>query len=495
MRAVFVLVSAALVLPFVALAVAAASAPDLAAWSVHAVELFALVRSLVVGAAAAVLATITGVGLAFQVSFCAFPGRRWIERASVLPLLFPAFVLAAVYDRLLGGLVGSGVALVAVLALGSFPYVYLLARLAFVRHGQGFVELGTGLGLDFARTFARVLLPLAVPAVVLGSVLVFVEGAGAWAAPSFLSVATTGPVIHGLWFARAAPELAVQLALVFVLIAALALGPLGRWASSLGARHLVASASAPPVRRAAPRPWLRLILCALPVTFGFVVPALAVIGMMARTVGTIDLSQLFSSAVASVVLVVAVAAGCVAVAAVVGVMHRSPVAAWLVRWSAVSYVVPPTVVAVGFLVALEVVPCLERYGDLSASAILVVALVVRLAPFVLLPLWAGISSAGDSLGEVGAAAGLGPARRFVRLHLPHARGFVLVGALLVAVQTLKETAVSVILHPFSVQPLVVKARAYIDIDLLPESSAWILAGLVLGAYPLLTLESMLSRRS
>jgi hypothetical protein len=51
-----------------------------------------------------------------------------------------------------------------------------------------------------------------------------------------------------------------------------------------------------------------------------------------------------------------------------------------------------------------------------------------------------------------------------------------------------------VLHPFSFQTLVLKTYTFINIDMLPRSSAWILASALLALYPLMTIEALLSRR-
>ena len=97
---------------------------------------------------------VLGTGLAALVCFCDFPGRRWIEWALVLPLAMPGYVftlfaLGASDD--LGGtwipLRSAGGAVV-VFTLVLYPYVYLLARTAFLAQGAELVEAARGLGLS-----------------------------------------------------------------------------------------------------------------------------------------------------------------------------------------------------------------------------------------------------------------------------------------------------------------------------------------------------------
>ena len=122
-----------------------------------------------------------GVATAWLVTRHEFPGRRLFEWALVLPLAVPSYVLAYTYTDLLqfagplqtwlrrtfGGELGA-FALPDVRTLGGavlmfvavlYPYVYLLARTAFLEHASGAVEVGRSLGLGPWRSFFRVCSP------------------------------------------------------------------------------------------------------------------------------------------------------------------------------------------------------------------------------------------------------------------------------------------------------------------------------------------------
>jgi len=107
--------------------------------------------ALIVGIGAGVI----GIGAAWLVTMCRFPGRDWLEWGLALPLAFPAYVLAYAYTNLLdhAGPVQSGLRAAfewgprdywfpevrslggagVMLALVLYPYVYLLARAAFLQ--------------------------------------------------------------------------------------------------------------------------------------------------------------------------------------------------------------------------------------------------------------------------------------------------------------------------------------------------------------------------
>ncbi len=100
---------------------------------------------------------VLGTSLAALVAFCDFPGRRWLEWAVVLPLAMPGYVftlfaLGARDDLGLTWLpLRSAGGAVAVFTLTLYPYVYLLARNAFLSQGAELVEAARGLGLSPLR--------------------------------------------------------------------------------------------------------------------------------------------------------------------------------------------------------------------------------------------------------------------------------------------------------------------------------------------------------
>ena len=136
-----------------------------------------------------------GVTAAWLVANYRFPGSRVLEWALMLPLAMPAYVMAYAYTdwlqftgpvqtwlrasfgwgpreywfpevRSIGGaaLIFSAV---------FYPYVYLLARAAFLEQAAGVIEAGRSLGYGPWRSVFRLALPLARPGIAAGVALGF----------------------------------------------------------------------------------------------------------------------------------------------------------------------------------------------------------------------------------------------------------------------------------------------------------------------------------
>ena len=175
-----------------------------------------------------------GVGSAWVIVRFDFPGRAWLEWLLVLPLAVPAYVLAFVIEGWLGvggpwyqhcvSVLGrvwvcqppAGAKAVMSLTLVLYPYVYLLARIAFMRQSPQLLAVSRSLGLTSMQGFLRVVLPLARPALVAGMSLVLMETAADFGAVSVFNFDTFTTAIYKTWYGLFDLLAATQLASVLM---------------------------------------------------------------------------------------------------------------------------------------------------------------------------------------------------------------------------------------------------------------------------------------
>jgi iron(III) transport system permease protein len=193
---------------------------------------------LMVGVGLGVL--VIGVSTAWLVSTCQFWGRRWFEWLLLLPLAAPTYILAYVYtDTLeyfgpvqtaLRGLFGwqratdywfpnirSVGGAILLFSLTLYPYVYLLARVAFLEQSTATLEASRSLGCGPWRSFRTVALPLARPAIAAGTALALMETLNDFGTVAYFSVATFTTGIYRTWFGMGDRPAAVQLSAVLLL--------------------------------------------------------------------------------------------------------------------------------------------------------------------------------------------------------------------------------------------------------------------------------------
>lgn len=183
-------------------------------------------------------AGVLGTSLAWLVTMCEFPGRRWFELLFFLPFVMPAYVVAFVYLGLFdySGPIQSQLRLwwpesfsgldirsghwgiITVFTLVFYPYVYMLARVGFMSQRPSYLEASQMLGHGHWLTFWRITLPLARPGIVAGMALVMMETLADFGVVSIFNYDTFTTVIYSAWEDYRSVEVAAQIASLLVLL-------------------------------------------------------------------------------------------------------------------------------------------------------------------------------------------------------------------------------------------------------------------------------------
>ncbi len=433
---------------------------------------------------------VIGAGSAWLVTMYRFPGRRLFAWALFLPLAMPAYVLAYAYtdllqvtgpvQTLLRDLTGWGIrdywfpeihslgGAVFVLSFALYPYVYALARAAFVEQSQCALEVSRTLGCNGWSAFGRVGLPLARPAVAAGLAFVLMETLADFGAVSFFGVQTFTTGIYRAWYALGRPSEAAQLASVLLLFV-FALLMVERL---LRSRRRFASSTTHIYRKRLPRlegrrAVLAVIACLLPLAFGFLLPAGTLLTMAVVSSEGISAGRL-EELVADTLLVSGLAAVLLASSALlalysVGREQRSP-AAFLVRFATLGYAVPGAVIGVGILIVVgkadRLLAALLESRELLLGGTLIVLLygyLVRFFAVAYAPLEAGFAKIGSHLSDAARTLGHRPVQVFARVHFPLLRPSLVSALLLSFVDVMKELPATLILRPFDFNTLAVEA--------------------------------------
>ncbi len=477
---------------------------------------------LLVGTGSALL----GVGSAWITSTLMFPGRRVLSVALVLPLAAPAYVIAYVYTDLLdysGALQSAlrqwfdlepgyyfpqlrslpGAAIMLTLVL--YPYVYLLARSAFVSQSSALFDAARVLGKGPWRAFLQVALPTARPAIVGGLALVLMEAVADYGVVEYFGVATLTTGIFRTWYALGDQLAALQLAawlflVVLVLVLAEYFLRRGRVANPTG--HLPAPR---PIQLRGARAIVATIACALPVVFGFILPLFLLIGH-ALEVGDPLWGRSFSRFVVNS-FTVAGSAAIIAtgVALLLGYRLRERgasgkgqiVGQLAVRLAALGYALPGAVLGLALLVPLstfdrwfatlmrdefELRSGLLLTGTIAA---LIYAYVVRFMTAAHNSIDAGFARVSPQIDAVGRTLGAQPGRLVRELHLPLLGPAVMTAALLVFIDVLKELPATLILRPFNFETLATRTFRLASDERIAEASTAALVIVLLGLLPTL----------
>jgi molybdate transport system permease protein len=138
-----------------------------------------------------------GIALAWLLARAKWPGKSLVETLVALPLVMPPVATGLILLELLGryGVVGIGMekifgteivftwkAVVAAMAVMSFPFLVRTARLAFEEIDPRLEGVARTLGAGRARVFLTVTLPLAARGLVAGAVWAFARALGEFGA-------------------------------------------------------------------------------------------------------------------------------------------------------------------------------------------------------------------------------------------------------------------------------------------------------------------------
>lgn len=441
-----------------------------------------------VGVATAAL----GTSLAWLVAAYEFPGRRAFAWALLLPLAVPGYVLAVVFAGALdfAGPLQSwlreavhpavrlppirslgGAALVLTLTL--YPYVYLLARVAFESGGARMLEAAQSLGLDRRTAMRKVLLPLARPAIAAGTALACMEVLADFGVVAALNVDTLTTAIYRAWFGMFSVEAALQMAGVLALLALVGVAVERRLR---GGRAFASSRDVEREfrrqRLSGARAVLATAAAALVLGAAFALP-MAQLLHWAWTHAASDLdARYWGFALRSALL----AASGVLVILVAALLHGyalragpRPWVAGLGRLATVGYAIPGTVLAVGLFAPVAAMNGWAQDwldGTLGESApqlflqgTLFTMLLAYLARFLAVgtgPVESGLARIHRSLDEVALTFGVRGLRRLRRVHLPLLSGSLLAGAALVFVDLMKELPITLMTRPFGFETLAVR---------------------------------------
>lgn len=493
LHAAAAVLAAILLAPVVSLAVAAADGtgelwPHLAAYVLpQAIRETGL---LLVGVG--LLVTALGTGTAWLVSAFAFPGRRFLDAALLLPLAVPTYVVAYAYLDLMHplGPIQSGLRTLlglssprdlslpdlrslpgCILLLGFvlYPYVYLPTRALFLMRAGTLLEAARMLGAGPARTFFRVALPLARPAIALGVGLALMETLNDVGAAEFLGVRTLTVQVYATWVNRSDLPGAAQIALVMLagVVGLVALERLAR-----GKRGYAGSGhrDRPTARRPLSgwRAAAALALGSTPVLLGFGLPAgyLAWAAWQRLRAGgwpeALAAQTLNTVLYAGAATAVTVAVGLLVAAAPQLLGRRSGQA--LIRVAGLGYAMPGTVLAVGLLAPLALLDkgLADLFGTelgwapaigLGTGAALVIAYTLRFLTISVGATEAGFARIPSTLPDAARMLGRGRFATLLAVQLPLAWPAVLSGALLAFVDIAKELPVTLLLRPLNVETL------------------------------------------
>lgn len=424
---------------------------------------------------------VLGTALAWFVATCEFPGRRFFDWALMLPLAIPVYVLAFVYIGLLDfsgpvqswlraglGIAGfppirSAGGVIAVMVLAFYPYVYMLARVAFMAHGRTTLETGRVFGLSPWRAFWHASLPMARPALAAGVALAVMEALADFGAVAVFNYDTFTTAIYKAWQGLFSLSAAAQLSSLLLLFIAMVLLAEQRLRGNARYDVSLRAAREDRYRLRGWRRWSASGVAGLVLLLAFIVP----VGQLLLWVWQVafqDFDERYARFFLNTLTLGAAAAAVTTFfALLLAYTYRlkpDGLTRTAVRFATLGYALPGSVLAVGIMLSfvwidntlwqtvqqwLGVRPAPLLTGTLIA---LVLAYGVRFMAVAHGPIDSTFERIKPSLWQAARSLGAGNWEILRRVSVPMLKSGLLSAGLLVFVEVMKEMPATLLLRPF-----------------------------------------------
>lgn len=433
-----------------------------------------------------------GVSLAWFTTVYEFPGRKFFTWALLLPLAIPAYVTAFVAlglfdftgpvqttlrtwldsDLLWFPDIRSRIGVIIVMTLAFYPYVYLLARNAFVSQGKRSLEAAQSLGLTRRAGFFKVALPMARPWIAGGIMLVLMETLADFGTVAVFNYDTFTTAIYKAWFSLFSHTAASQLASILIVIIFVIVVLEQQFRSRMRYAETKKSQRAQRIWLTGYHQWGVLIFVTLVWFLAFLLPLLQLVYWTIQSVTSdLDLQRylefllhsLSLSGLASLII-------CIVVLMTVYAARRFPSRSMrlAVRTATLGYALPGTVLAVGIFIPITWLE--NRFSDLALHlfkietdlliqgtiAIMLLAYLIRFMAVSHYPINGTLQRITPSIEEAAMGMGLHGWAMIRKIHLPILKSGIFTGITLVFVDVMKEMPITLMTRPFGWDTLAVR---------------------------------------
>lgn len=468
-----------------------------------------------------IIAGIIGVSAAWVVCRYEFWGRQIFDFLLVLPAAIPAYIIAYAYTDFLeySGPVQTGLralfrwdnaqdywffeirslgGAMVMMGLVLYPYVYLMVRTALRQTSSGFFEVGM---LSGRAVFGTIALPLVRPAIAAGLAVVLMEVISDFGTVDYFAVETLTLGIFNVWIGMGSIEAASQLALFAFLLIGLLISV------EMFARRRGGVSNASSGRLGVPRiapsaliNCLCVLICALPIGFGFIVPALVLVSHISDS--AIDALHLPYARLIWHSLMLALLAACMVMAVGFALIAFSRLgqgrgAKLLSGISILGYAFPGTILAIGVLFISGMLDSIFEFLSVElfltgSLAMLLFGLLVRFLAVGFGSLATAIEKMPPFMLESGQILGHNFTSILRQVFLPQLKYPLLVGGMLVFVDVMKELPLTLLLRPFAFETFATISYEYAKEEMIEVAALPALFIILIGIVPVFIANHVLA---
>jgi iron(III) transport system permease protein len=432
-----------------------------------------------------------GVSLAWFTAVYDFPGRKIFSWGLLLPLAFPAYVLAFVTLGLFDFTgpvqtslrswfgtemfwfpnVRSRMGVIIVMTLAFYPYVYLLARNAFLTQGKRSLEAAQSLGLNSTQGFFKVALPMARPWIASGVMLVLMETLADFGTVAVFNYDTFTTAIYKAWFSMFSLSAASQLASLLIIIIFVLIVIEQKFRSRIRYAETKQSSRMPPIILTGWKSWAVTGFASATLFFAFLLPITQLFIWATQTFAeefnSRYLGFLWHSLILSVFSALFICA--VSILMIYSVRrHPDIVPRIAVRIATIGYALPGVVLAVGIYVplawvdnwfsqmAMQLFSIETGFLFQGTFVVMLIAYMTRFMAVGYNPIDSAMQRVTLSIDEASMGLGVSGWSMLQKVHLPILKGGIFTAATLVFVDVMKEMPITLMTRPFGWDTLSVR---------------------------------------
>ncbi|MCD8434929.1 iron ABC transporter permease [Tenacibaculum dicentrarchi] len=482
-----------------------------------------LKNSLILIIGTSILTLFFGISSAWIVSRYHVPFRKQLEWLLIIPLAIPSYITAYAYAGIFdyGGIVAkvfslkidvmNHAGLIFVLSISLYPYIYVASRAFFLNQSNNIIEASKLLGASERKTFFKLILPLARPAFAGGLVLVLMEVLNDYGAAKYYGISTFTTGIFRAWFSLEEPETAIYLSAILVIIIFLLITAEKWQRRKIG--YFNATKNHQKVTRETVSKRLRItffMIAFTPVLFGFLLPFMQLLYWAFLTYKEVFTSEFITIAFQSFGIATISAFTTVVFALLLIFLskwNRLSILKSIAKIGVLGYAIPGAVIAVGVLIptlSLDkwLVTFMKTNFDIKIGFIingtimvLVYAYLVRFLAVAYNPIESNSLKFGKSLSEASKLLGSGTLKTFIKIEFPLLKPAILSTFILVFVDVMKELPLTLILKPYHINTLAVKAYEYASDELIAEAALPAICIILTGILPILFLNRLIAKDS
>ena len=453
-----------------------------------------------------ILTFVMGVGCAYFVSFYYFPGVNFFKWALILSFAVPPYIYAysltaffenygtafAILTNLFGeseynkyipkmdGMFGAIISL----SFSLFGYVYVLTRASFHYQSQNLIDLGKNLGFSRKKSFFRIILPSARPAIIAGLSLVAMETLSDFGTVDFFNVSTLTTGIYNAWIAFDDLSLANRLSF-FLLIFILGLFFVENLSRKKAQYHSPTKSgfkSKTLINLSGPFSFFVFIFCSFIFFASFIFPISQMLYwtiIFPKHLSDLNIIQLFINTGILVLLASSVLITFAFISNYGNRVSKSKFLEILTTFSISGYAIPGVILAVAFItfVAWFDNTVVSFFGIKTIKTLFIGSILglvsvyfVRFYSLACNGIKSGYIKINYSIDESAYLLGYSKFKTFTNIHFPYLRNSILLIGLIIAIEIIKELPITLIMRPFNFETFATTAYIYASQDLLEAAA-------------------------